>query len=84
MEALIRHDQLLQGLDEKSVHSLNARRVCELILHLVPSTERFRKVLVSVRFWAQQRGIYSGKFGYLGGISWAILVAKICQTFPHL
>jgi poly(A) polymerase Pap1 len=30
------------------------------------------------------RGIYSTKFGYLGGASWTILVAFICQRFPHL
>jgi poly(A) polymerase Pap1 len=31
-----------------------------------------------------ERGIYSTKFGYLGGASWTILVASICQRFPHL
>ncbi|MCB0370232.1 MAG: hypothetical protein KDD45_12625 [Bdellovibrionales bacterium] len=33
--------------------------------------------------WAKNRGISSNGMGYLGGISWAILVAKICQLFPH-
>lgn len=31
-----------------------------------------------------RRGIYSNSLGYLGGISYAILVAKICQDNPNL
>lgn len=31
-----------------------------------------------------RRGIYSHTFGYLGGVSYAIMVAKICQDNPLL
>lgn len=37
-----------------------------------------------VRYWAFQRGIYSINFGYLGGVTIAVMVAKICQDFPDL
>ena len=36
-----------------------------------------------IKIWATNRGIYTNLFGYLGGISWAILVNKVCQMFPN-
>ena len=38
----------------------------------------FRETLQFVKLWAKNKGIYNNMMGYLGGISWAILVAKIC------
>lgn len=75
-------DHILNGVDPASMKSLNAPRVSTLLLCLVPKKEVFRVVLRAVRTWAKRRGIYSSKLGYLGGVSWAILVAFVCQLYP--
>ena len=55
-----------------------------LILSLVPDVEKFRVTLRAVKLWAQGQGLYSNILGYLGGFSWAVLVAKICMDYPQL
>ena len=78
-------DQLLRSLDAKTVLSLNGARVTDMVLSLMPDTTvpAFRLALVFVKLWAKQRGIYSNVHGYLGGVSWAILTAQVCQLYPN-
>jgi poly(A) polymerase len=75
-------DAGLMNLDQASVLSLNGYRNTEQILRCVPDPEIFRKTLRVVRLWAKKRGIYSGILGYLSGVSWSILVAKVCILYP--
>ncbi|KPM03969.1 poly(A) polymerase-like protein 2 [Sarcoptes scabiei] len=79
----LRDGNLLKNLDEKCVRALNGCRVTDDILLLVPNHEAFRLALRAVKFWAQRRGIYSNALGYLGGVSWAMLVARTCQLYPN-
>jgi poly(A) polymerase len=80
----IKDDSILTGCDDQSISSLNAYRNNDIILSLVPNQEVFKMTLQLVKMWAKRRNLYSSKIGYLGGISWAILTAKVCQLFPSL
>ncbi|KAI5123418.1 hypothetical protein M0805_006123 [Coniferiporia weirii] len=79
----LRDDNLLKNLDERCIRSLNGSRVTDEILRLVPNVAVFRDALRCIKLWAQRRAIYSNVNGFLGGVAWAMLVARICQLYPN-
>lgn len=68
---------------KKSVRCINGHRVAERILQLIPNPQTFRDTLRFVKCWANRRGIYSNILGFFGGITWALLVARVCQLYPY-
>merc|ERR1719508_190019 len=78
-EKFLQNPMITKDLDIKCLRSLNGYRATCEILKLVPSVDKFRLTLRVVKLWARKNGIYGNIFGFLGGASWAISVAKVCQ-----
>lgn len=76
-------DNLLRNIDERCIRSLGGSRVTDSVLRLVPNVHVFRDSLRCIKLWAQRRAIYSNINGFLGGVAWAMLVARICQLYPN-
>lgn len=76
-------ETLMRNMDERDVRSINGVRVTEDILNLVYNKNAFKVALKVIRIWAKRRNIYSNALGFLGGVSWAILVSRICQLYPY-
>ena len=79
-------DDYLDGADEYTMRALNGSRVADAICDVVTKSgsnlEEFRSALRTLKLWAARRGVYSNKMGYVAGVQLAILVAKICQSYP--
>ncbi|ELA41119.1 uncharacterized protein VICG_01818 [Vittaforma corneae ATCC 50505] len=78
------NDTILRSMDEKCILSLNGSRVTDAILRLIPRVDVFHSALRAIKFWAKRRYIYGNAYGYFGGVTFSICVARICQMYPNL
>ncbi|RVD93247.1 poly (A) polymerase type 1 [Tubulinosema ratisbonensis] len=76
-------NNILKGMDDKCIISVNGNRVTDEILNLVPDTKVFHKALRCIKYWAQKKKVYGHAYGYFGGVAYALSVAKVCQLFPN-
>lgn len=79
----LKDDKILANLDQRCVRSLNGCRVADEVLNLVPNCETFKSTLRAIKLWAKKCGLYSNALGFFGGVTWAMLVARICQLYPN-
>ncbi|KRX06456.1 Nucleotidyltransferase, class I, C-terminal-like [Pseudocohnilembus persalinus] len=75
-------NRLLSQMDEKSYRSFNGLRVAQFLKKNIKNPN-FLSALKVIKLWAKNKGIYSNIIGYLSGIGWTILLAKICQLYPN-
>lgn len=78
----LNNTKLLRNVDACSVRSINGHRVSNDILRLVPNVDTYRTSVRCIKLWASRKSISSNVLGFLGGIAWALLVARICQLYP--
>lgn len=76
-------NNILRGMDDKCILSVNGNRVTDEILSLVPNTSVFHKALRGIKYWAQRKKVYGHTYGYFGGVAYALTIAKVCQLFPN-
>jgi len=89
------NEEHMMHMDDKMKRSYNGYRNAEMILKSLKNgatesiwltmkrEEIFRTTLKCIKQWAKNNGLDSNKIGYLGGISWALLTAKVCKLYPY-
>ena len=77
IEKMISNEQQFHKLTSISQKSFNGYLCNANIQKSVPDYQIYRNFLRIIKLWAKRRCIYSAMFGYLTGISCAVMVAKI-------
>lgn len=62
-----------------SLTKLKSFRDLDYLRRTIPDLAAFRVAHRFIRAWAEQRGIYSSKFGYLGGLHITLLLSRVCK-----
>lgn len=66
-------------LPSQTLGKLKAVRDLDYVRRSVPDLVKFRIAHRFIKTWASSRGIYSSKWGYLGGFPITILLIRVCK-----
>ncbi|KAK6338640.1 hypothetical protein TWF696_009451 [Orbilia brochopaga] len=72
----------LFALPVPTLKKIQAYRDMLYILNTVPNLAIFRLAYRYIKLWAVKKGLYSSKFGYLGGVHITLLLARITLLLP--
>ncbi|KAK1766755.1 hypothetical protein QBC33DRAFT_492712 [Phialemonium atrogriseum] len=71
------------SLPVPTLSKLKAIRDLDYLRRSVPDLDKFRVAHRLIRAWAVSRGIFSAKFGFLGGFHISILLARVYKLLAH-
>ena len=68
------------SLPALTLKKLNAYRDSSYLLQTIPNLKLFRLTYRLLKLWATRRGIFSARFGYLGGIHLVFLLSHVFKN----
>ncbi|PSS02256.1 hypothetical protein BD289DRAFT_478917 [Coniella lustricola] len=71
------------NLPSHTLAKLKAVRDCDYVRRSVPDLATFAAAHRAVKTWAKRRGIYTAKYGYLGGIQITVLLARVYKLLAR-
>lgn len=71
------------NLSSHTLAKLKAVRDCDYVRRSVPDMAKFVTAHRAIKTWAKQRGIYTAKYGYLGGIQITVLLARVYKLLAR-
>ncbi|RUS18557.1 Poly(A) polymerase central domain-containing protein [Endogone sp. FLAS-F59071] len=76
-------DASFPNLRASTMAILNGWRDTTVVLRSVPDLGKFRLVYRTIKLWCECKGLYSSRFGYVGGAALTVLVVRVCQAYPN-
>lgn len=70
-------------LPTQTLSKLKAIRDLDYLRRSIPDMAKFRIAYRFIKTWAKSRGIYAARFGFLGGIQIALLLARVCKLLAR-
>ncbi|KAI1800252.1 hypothetical protein F4811DRAFT_539846 [Daldinia bambusicola] len=71
------------NLPHSTLATLKPVRDMDYLRRTIPDLAAFRLAYYVIKCWANRRGIYAARFGYLSGIQISILLSRICKLLLY-